>query len=672
MYGLSWAGLYNDQATAVLLLAVALAPHLKRPVEYALRLVSDPEGAQDLNLALKAMGAQADPLGAILVEAKSLQGRGTGAIDLDADIAFRCDGTAGESWTVDQAVLARHIRSIMDEEMDMSNYVPISPEQHWQSRWLWCVNGAHNITAEELASGGTVIPPVVPKAYRRVYAESMATNPELSWRGVSYYSPSLKHEHGKERAIYGGDTLTYVAFDRLIRPVEAAWRGIRVVLNPGANGTCGMVNRLRKLKARGGVNIMMDYDNFNSTHSIASMVTVVKVLCEKLQYDSTYTAKLLSSLTTGHIVSGGKQRLISSSLMSGHRLTTFVNSILNRAYLLVATPTLSRCTSVHVGDDVYVSAPNLETAGHLMAEIAISKLAMNPMKQSVGYVSSEFLRIASTRTASYGYFCRAVASAISGSWTSSSGLDAEERLTSMVSTSWILGNRCGQPGIGSLLTTALMRWTGIKRWICSGLLRGAYALGNGPVRSGNLIPLRFDIVRSTRLSLAEKRLDDVARALPTFATADYLTHCSSELERSVCELLNASPSRVMVKSSYLKSFAGVDAVSRRITVQQVPFFTDTAFRRSVAFDELLQCEDLPGVFSRYPILMLLKGLINRKTSLMILQRLDVPAAVDLESQCWGGDARGVVVNSSLPYSDVMALSKRTTACGLYSPYAIYA
>jgi hypothetical protein len=666
-----WKGLYNDQAVAVLFLGLALSRHFKRPFEYALRMVRDPEGAAQLTSVIKGMGAQAHPLGALLVEAKALQGRGSFGLDIVANAESRTVANIPTVWDVDQNRLGDVVRSILDEEIDMSNYAPLSIDEHWSSRWLWCVNGAHSEESESLLHGRTVIPSEVPRRYRRVYAEASKDDPEKNWSGVSYFVPSVKYEHGKERAIFGGDSTTYFAFDRLMRPVEAAWRGYRVVLNPGANGTVGMVDRLRRLQGRGGVHMMMDYDDFNSTHSLASMKTVVRTLCEKVGYVGEEAARLHASISNWWILAGGKHHLVTGTLMSGHRMTSFINSVLNRAYLLIAAPLLARCRSMHVGDDVYVAAPNLETAAAMMADISHSGLAMNPLKQSIGFVSAEFLRVATGKRASYGYYCRALASVISGSWTSSTVLTSRERLTSMVATAWTLCNRAGSQSPADLMVSALVRWTKIARSTASGLLRGDYALGNGPVRPGGFVPLRFSIVEKKK-DVTYGELDKVWHSLPRLATSDYLTYWVSPVERDVCESLMISPVRAMVNASYRKSYVGTEAVIESSSLRQERFMADIAFRKSVPVSELLAADELQGALSRYPILMLLRNRLDVGTCRRVLKQLDIPIATDIETQCWGGEARGVVCNSVLPYSDILSLSRRCATCAIHHSYNINA
>jgi hypothetical protein len=664
-----WQGLYNDQATAVLFLALALNSVTRHAADYALRLVLDAEGAKALSGLIKAIGAQACKYGALVVEAGVLQGRGYGNLDMGANIAPRVGDGPDPAWHVDQTKLAIAIRAILDEEVDTEHVRLYKSGEHWTSRWLWCVNGAHSKASEALLTGETVVPDTVPHAHRRAYAECLEHDPVPTWVGKSIFVPSVKYEHGKERAIYGGDSLTYMAFDRLIRPVEKAWRGLRVVLNPGYNGTIGMVKRIKAIQATGGLNVMMDYDDFNSAHSLDSMATVIRETCRKVNYDPDLTDELVKSVYNSYILHDGVCQKVTSSLMSGHRLTTYINSVLNRAYLLVAAPTLSECKSIHVGDDVYVSAKGMGVAARLMSEVRSSGLAMNPAKQSIGYVCSEFLRVATGRLAAYGYFCRALASVVSGNWTTQTPPSAAERLQSMVSSSWTLCNRSGSTFVSRLLISALTRWTAVTRGRALGLLEGSIALGNGPARHDFRMPMRYDIVERSK---ADSKGARPWASLPRYATNSYLSNHVSEIEMLAINAVHSSPDQAMVDSSYTKSYAGTEAVESRVKIKRVPLFLQRSLVGSEDVGVLLHSKDAKGVFTQYPLLMMLRNIIPRRVCLDILSRLGIDAEIDVEAQCWGGEARGVIAGSTLPYSDIVSLARRTKRSALHYVVPIWA
>jgi len=107
-------------------------------------------------------------------------------------------------------------------------------------------------------------------------------------------------------------------------------------------------------------------------------------------------------------VFGGKKYCKwTSTLPTGHRATSFINSILNRAYLVHLLP---ECESYHAGDDVYITK-----AVSMLPIVRSGVVELNPAKPSWGH-QGEFLRNVLTTSGIFGYPCRSIATFISGNW----------------------------------------------------------------------------------------------------------------------------------------------------------------------------------------------------------------------------------------------------------------
>ncbi len=100
---------------------------------------------------------------------------------------------------------------------------------------------------------------------------------------------------------------------------------------------------------------MLDYDDFNSQHSLESIKLLFETVCEYVGYDADLSARVINSFDQSEVyVGGAKCGRLRGTLMSGHRGTTFINTILNEAYILCAYPRARNYYRLHVGDDVYI------------------------------------------------------------------------------------------------------------------------------------------------------------------------------------------------------------------------------------------------------------------------------------------------------------------------------
>ncbi len=198
-------------------------------------------------------------------------------------------------------------------------------DEFWTSRWLWCVNGAHNRLLERLEpkySVGTDLPKQI---HRRVFVERCERNPMYEWNGRTYYTASQKLEHGKRRAIFSCDSVTYVNFEHLLRPIEHLWSNKTSILDPGAKGTTGI---LYEVTSQPGCNVMLDYDDFNSQHSLESIQTLFSEVTRYTDYPHDLATRLINSFTNSEVyVQGQRMGILKGTLMSGHRATSFINTL---------------------------------------------------------------------------------------------------------------------------------------------------------------------------------------------------------------------------------------------------------------------------------------------------------------------------------------------------------
>jgi len=666
--GSTMMGLKNDQASAAVLMLPVLSGVVYDPARYVVRMLRDQVGASQVSMALKALGCNADTRGCRLIELHTLQGRGVKSLDLESETRGRCDETLCDTVTVDNVERFRQVvRHILSYECPR-NIVFEDVDKFWQRRWGWCVNGSHSRLRE--TNEGTFCVNVPGRLHRRAYSEMLEENPLKEWNNVSYFNASEKLEHGKTRVIYSCDSVTYFNFEHLLRPVERVWKGVRVELNPGNLGTTGMARRVLRMKQKGSVNIMLDYDDFNSQHSLVSQKIVIEELCKHVGYDEVMTSRLLGSFDRSRVfVTGKDMGYLKGTLMSGHRCTSFVNSILNYAYLLYYVPEIEGMQSIHVGDDVYISAPTIEATERIMNRVKSSPLRMNPMKQSIGFLSAEFLRIAHTETHANGYIARAIASTISGNWVSLVRASAEEGLNSMLSNAWTIMNRSCDRSMSKMLVNSFCRITGCKKGLAQALLAGEVAVNDGPIYG------RSHFRRKVRMTIGGNKpsidYDELSR-LPKNATTAYLTNYTSRVERLGLELVGSGVRFAMLDSSYRKTLTS-NAPDVRLTHLNFSPIKVEFIVGSVTAEVVLERQPVRGVLSTYPILQLIRHQLSNQMLAKCIQELDVEVdPYDIEKQAWGSEARGVICDGYIPYSDARHLGSRMTEDVLKIQYPIYA
>lgn len=653
-------GVFNDQACAALLHYCALSGVRRSLAIYALSSVVEPEAAKVLTVVLKTSGMNATQLGAMLCEMNTLCGRGVSQVDWAKDMLYRVDpaGVARKVVAFSDAELADAVDYILDTELGGTKLEFEDADDYWSGRWGWCVNGAHNKFIEsvypEMQAG------VDMRMHRRAFMENVQSNPMHVWRGDAYFTTAEKLEHGKSRALYSSDTLTYTVFNHLLGPVERAWKNKRVVLNPGADGLTGMVDRVKREMARSSVSVMIDYEDFNSQHSLKSMALVIDKLCARTGYDTRLRELVVRSFEHSYLVHNG--RLIgrfAGTLCSGHRATSFINSVLNCAYLLCVEPRARSMRSIHVGDDVYVGCENVRDAAELLSKVIASDIRVQPLKQSVGRNSAEFLRVAITPACAYGYLARNVASCVSGNWVREGELSKVDQLSTLVAHSWTLRNRSGGQEMGLLLQTCAKRHTGFRGAMLRSLLTHCASINGGPVWGRQTNVRTYNVTEVSYSSLGESM--NVER----FATNDYLAHHISQVEMQALQMLERYPVNPMVQASYSKSWRTVVGAEQHndVVITEIVVPVQHKANRVVA-------EEAEGILLKYPLIVLMKNAFTLE-ELVGLCRLAGTVVSEHKARevAFGQRTLGISVATPMVYADIKNQHCRTGYGGVSTYYA---
>nr|WOZ03705.1 RNA-dependent RNA polymerase [Ustilaginoidea virens RNA virus 16] len=663
----------DDQVCAALMQWFGLLKALgtDKATLFAAASILEPEAVKGLGTALKALGMGGNAIGSMLIEGQCLLGRGVGEVDLKAEALMRCE----EGWVerhvidADPVQLRAAIRAILQEELGGRLIEFPDLDSFWDSRWQWCVNGAHTTAVDAKAGVDSKSAFTgLSRYYRRMFAEAVDSEPISGWDGDVSVGVSAKLEHGKTRVIFACDTLSYFAFEHLLGPVAAAWQQRRVVLDPGKFGSLGMCGRVNGLRGRGGVNVMLDYDDFNSHHSLQTQKILFEETVAFTNYPKELGEKLVNSFESMYMRTPGGLIPILGTLMSGHRGTTYINSVLNAAYIRCALgqTEYNRFGSLHVGDDVYMCTPVIEDAVSVLEKCRAYGCRMNTSKQSVGTEAAEFLRMAITPHSARGYLARAVASAVSGNWTSEFRLGPRECLTSMVQTTRSLINRSGGADYATLLTPCVASLTRLGAKKVRLLLSGEVALGEGPSYGSSSYLRRFELQEDVATEVGRR----LRKEWPEHATTAYLSRAAAPVERRALEIAEVSVKSAMLDSSYRKALAS--DIDPKLTPMSLVERRLRQLRGAEDAVELLKKPAPRGVLAKYPLLQLVKNRLKPR-DLRILLRLvggDFYAR-DLNTVAWGAPNCSKVIRGVLPYSDASSLSSRTNSGVIYCTYPVH-
>ena len=644
---------YNDQVAACLIHSYAIVQHYPELYWLPFAAVAHCDAAKALTIVLKGLGLHTNQLGAMCCELQVLQGRGVHPVDFKDDIRRRSNDRYVKDTVVevDSQRLRKAIRQILVSEVDLCRYEqPEDLDTYWSKRWSWCVNGAHNKSIEERLPPDTIKrSSKLPQRYhKRVFAEECKINPLKKWDGYVLYSASEKLEHGKSRALYSADTLCYMAFNHAFTNVEKAWNNYSVVIDPGRGGCYGMVNRIRKIAANNHIHIMLDYDDFNSQHTLTSQKLVVEEVLTYVGYDSELRDKLVKSFDNGHISFHGNDPVpLKGTLMSGHRLTMFINSVLNKAYLMCTCPTLQLCESVHVGDDVYIGAPSFSLAAELLKEVKTTRLRLNPIKQSVGTLTAEFLRVAISDRYCNGYLSRTIASVVSGNWENERKLSPMQTLSSITSQAWTLRNRSFGVDFTPILVQICKR-ANIKTKYLSSLLRHEISLNGGPVYG------KKSVVRTVRYGDALANQEAVAEyaSFNAYATKEYLSNWLHPIERTAISMVRCEPAELLAEASYKKSLTLVGGPVKDQELSLIEVRLDRIERRLWSPEEV-ELYSSGGVLNKYPVLAMIQNSLTTDNIIEILGILGYRATrCNAVEMGFGMPSVGCCVITPCAYADV--------------------
>lgn len=449
-------GMYNDQASAWLMWFCACWEYSPEVAVAVITRWSDVGWLKETSDRVKSLGATRTQLGRLVTELKTMQCRGATELDRDGDVKGRIDKDYFESYKSCgiKEEIRPYVRQVLQEEM-AKNPEWMGKDEYWSRRWLYTKAGSHARRIEDIKLGGRIDLPERPT--RREFAENVEENMVAFGPPAVHAGQSEKLENGATRAIYSGDSVSYFTFDYLLRPIEAVWSNSSCLLDPGAHVQSQFYSGLA---ANMDVNLMIDFEDYNSQHTKEAMKVVIEEACAGAPQDIVDWALASVDNEIVYWTSNAGERLSArtvGSLFSGHRATTFINTVLNSAYIrFVCNQRQLNVRSFHAGDDVYLSgSPN--EVGYVLERVLDSNVRVNKSKQGVGTLVGEFLRVAFTEKGAGGYLARAISSVVSGNWSTEAKLGDASALTNYAGQCWTLYVRSGLRALPRILGRTVER-----------------------------------------------------------------------------------------------------------------------------------------------------------------------------------------------------------------------
>nr|WRW25206.1 RdRp [Bipolaris zeicola chrysovirus 1] len=308
-----------------------------------------------------------------------------------------------------------------------------------------------------------------------------------------------KMEPGKEggRALYPCHLLHYVMVSHILYLIEKA-DPMRNSRYPASSTDQREDHWLWRESHDAAVHLMLDYANFNETHSRKHMQQAFaqqravfaqhNALTESLERSFKWVEESFERICMQH---EGNLIAVSHGLWSGMRNTTNTNSIHNPAYLRVIGWQVAELTGISPlesaqtgGDDVAAEARSLYEAALILRCGGAMGFGFKASKQLIAYRYREFYRLFVDRDGVYGSLCRMFGSAFSGQWSNSvlaKFVEPSAKLLSVVEVARKAGRRARSLSFMEKVTACAFR-----KWATDGEEELAYNLVHGTKATSGL------------------------------------------------------------------------------------------------------------------------------------------------------------------------------------------
>nr|QIP68035.1 RNA-dependent RNA polymerase [Erysiphales associated mitovirus 1] len=360
--------------------------------------------------------------------------------------------------------LARQIFS--DSVAENRHPMNIKWDDYWDMRWVKMPTGSIVSQYEE---DKDIKKKLAIDARTKSVFFSTIKQPEYAYwfnrRPEIYATASVKYEWGKVRALYGCDVTSFLHANYAFSNCENI---LPCYFPVGDRANDKYVTSLLKSFER-SIPFCFDFDDFNSQHSTSSMKAVIqayidifsKYLSEEQVDSARWTMESVGEMFIENHYTKDKYKA-NGTLMSGWRLTAFMNTVLNRIYLLHADLSSNVIYAVHNGDDMYAGVNSIGQAMTMMKNAKDINIRAQTAKTNIGTIG-EFLRvdIRSEQSNTSQYLSRSVSTATHGRIETAKPNDIASIINAYQERMTAIKMRGGDPYIASLLHSKSLEF--IKR-----------------------------------------------------------------------------------------------------------------------------------------------------------------------------------------------------------------
>lgn len=636
----------NDYATAILIWFITLYERSPGTALFGIDTLLDGD-ADALSNWIKTLGTAAFPYGYYLVEMKTMKGRASKEPDVWSDIQKRIDPIICERdclCHINTEDLKPYIRRVIDEEFK-SRPVYGTTEDHWTRRWAYTKSGAHQPRIHSI-KGIHIDDDMVDRPTRRDFAEAVKENMICFGEPSCHTSPAMKLEHGKTRIIYSTDTVNYYSFDYLMQPVEKVWRNKRAIINPGE--VCD--SKFYQNASRYRYKMMLDYVDFNSQHRLDAMQYVIEYACRDAPKEVVDWA--VQSLANGWIWYQNEKYKCVGTMFSGHRCTTFFNTVLSAAYIMyLCKDDYDHMKSYHVGDDVLLLMNEIEVYKRVYEATNSPKIRTSKEKQSSGCVCGEFLRITFNTQGALGYASRCISALVSGNWTVEHPLGSADYLDSIMNHLWTLSNRTNYIYAGQLLITTICRRCRMDYTMARSICMLKSSINNSPVKlcGGTMFNAYYTIDRFNN--------EEVKGYNKHHATDDFLTHHVDEKLLKLLDVERGELCNLMVDATrsahvrYARNIVDVRCTKKYIENAYVKYYGE---------------DFIEGALNNIFPISLIKSRLNTDQILILLNAFGVKKGQSAWETAFGLPTTIVSAGQTrtLGYGEMRRLARRATFSGV--------
>lgn len=415
-------GITNKVLYITIILYICVSGDLCRRM--MLWLLASASNATDLNVHMKLESqaakqlqrAQRDDLSEIF-EMQVLWNRAFADVDWEKEVSNRVDVKVVDILPSQVYNLSRNI--FMEARLNGARPRNKTWEDYWSIRWLSMPNGSVVSQYADDIELKKSLPREAKVKSAWFSANKQSTFDYWSNRTpMIFASTSTKYEWGKVRALYGCDVTSFIMTDFAMGDAEDTLPSYFPV---GQKANEEYVKKMTD-KMRRSVPFCFDYDDFNSQHSISSMQMVIQAWIDVFSLYLTPEQIKAADWTVESVATMmvrfndiDQTHKINGTLMSGWRLTSFVNTVLNRVYLQSAGLIEHSVYSLHNGDDMYATTRNVKEAVKILANAKKIGIRAQASKMNIGTIG-EFLRVdaRSEKPTSAQYLTRAIATMVHG------------------------------------------------------------------------------------------------------------------------------------------------------------------------------------------------------------------------------------------------------------------